>query len=428
MKEVAPIPVPQAETIRAQQDENNGPFLISALNNLPMWASMALGVLLYLSVGILVLFDNQNTPAWAIAGGEALYLLALALLLLMRRLPIGRRWVLLGVAVTLLLGVILGCTFVSLGCVIFDVIPLAVIYRFPWRQAFQILSVAMALFVAVLLFPPTLVFHQLVSPSTIIANLAIMVLVAWIISSLRSRSEMIVQLRASQAQLQAEMQHVSILAAAQERARIARDIHDVLAHSLTVLLVQTQATRQVINQKPEQAGQMIDEVVGMLRESIVESRRVVGLLQEATQSPDTTSPLGARLMALAERFATRTGMKYLLEGSGDEYKLTEAQEKALHFVLQEALTNAYRHGSAQHVWITLTWQPSSVSLEIRDDGIGRPALIFDGQGGHGLQGMRERAAALDGTLNAGPSDDGGFEVRLTLPVKMVDASKVGRNT
>lgn len=170
---------------------------------------------------------------------------------------------------------------------------------------------------------------------------------------------------------------------------------------------------------------MLDEMAGMLRESIVESRRVVGLLREATQVPGDTGPLGRRLLALAERFAERTGMQCALEETCQARELSEAQESALQFALQEALTNAFRHGSAQHVWIVLTWQASMVSLEVRDDGTGQPALTFAGQGGQGLRGMRERAETLGGTFSAGPREGGGFAVRLALPVKLVDANTTG---
>jgi signal transduction histidine kinase len=152
---------------------------------------------------------------------------------------------------------------------------------------------------------------------------------------------------------------------------------------------------------------------------------VVGLLREATQVPGDAGTLGARLLALAERFAERTGMQCALEETGQARELHEAKEQALHFTLQEALTNAYRHGSAQHVWVALAWQAAAVQLWVCDDGNGQPALLFAGQGGQGLRGMRERAESLGGRLNAGPREGGGFEVLLSLPLKSVDATAAG---
>ena len=427
MKYLVPITPQQTKIGGNHQATDDAPFVLSTADDLPIWVTVALGVVLYVIVGAQMIFTIRGVAAWKVVGVEALYLLALVIFTLGRRLPVSRRWVLIELAALLLLAVVLGCTFAFLmSYAIFDVLPLLVVYRFPWRWSLPILGAIAALFAAVMVIPPRFVFHQSVSLSTVIGNLITLAAVASIAGSLRARVVVIQRLRVSQAQLRAEMERAAELAAARERARIARDIHDVLAHSLTVLSIQAQAARQVIAQQPEQAALMLDEMAGMLRESITESRRVVGLLREATQTPGDTGPLGARLLALAERFAERTGMQCALEETGQARELQEAQENALQFALQEALTNAFRHGNAQHVWMTLTWQSSAVALKVRDDGAGQPALAFEGQGGQGLRGMRERAVSLGGTLSAGPGEGVGFEVCLTLPVKIVDANAAGR--
>ncbi len=418
------LPAPQIDAPKNRQSKDDD-LLLLPTTDLPTWASVMVGGGLYLIAGVEVIFMSQGVSAWNIAWVLALYLLALVLFVLLRRLPLHHRWGLLGVAGLLLLGTILGCALFAslLSNVVFGVlIPLLVVYRFEWRWVLWLLGIATTLFVAVTLIPPAVFNHQSVPPFAVLGNLILIGGVTIIAASLRSRRAVIQKLRASEAQLRVEMEHTAELAAARERARIARDIHDVLAHSLTALSIQAQATRQVLAQQPELAGQMLDEMAAMLRESIVESRRVVGLLREATQAPGDTGPLGARLRALAERFAERTSMQCTLEEIGQARELNEAQEKTLHFAVQEALTNAYRHGSSQHVWMTLRWQASEVSLEARDDGTGQPALTFEGKGGQGLRGMRERAGALGGTLSAGPREDGGFAIRLTLPLQIVDAN------
>lgn len=433
MSEQVPAPLSasplasQAPTLQAQQDTQGEPFLLPLADDLPVWVSVVLGVALYAVGSAQIIYSNRGVAAWKIAGVEAVYLVALVVLLLTRRLPLSRRWTLLGLAVVLLLGVALGCTFASpLGNIIFDMVPLLLVYQFPWRWSLPSLVAIALLYVVVMVVPARVILHQPVTLPDVAGNLMTMAVVAAITASLRARAVVIQRLRASQAQLRAEMERTAELAAARERARIARDMHDVLAHTLTALSIQAQAARQVLGQRPEQAGQLLDEMAGMLRESIVESRRVVGLLREATQVPGDTGPLGARLLLLAERFAGRTGMQCQLEESGQAHDLNEEQEHALHATLQEALTNAYRHGSAQRVWITLTWQPSAVQLVIRDDGSGQPALTFAGQGGQGLPGMRERAASLGGALSAGPRDGGGFEVRLTMLLALVEADPTRR--
>src|SRR5262249_40030140 len=149
-------------------------------------------------------------------------------------------------------------------------LPLMVVYRFPWRWSLPMLGAVAALFIVVIVIPPRFFFHQTVSFSTAIGNLGGLAAVPCIAASLRARGVVIQRLRVSEAQLRAEMKRTAELAAAHERARIARDIHDVLAHSLTVLSIQTQAARQIITRQPEQAALMLDEMAGMLRESIVE--------------------------------------------------------------------------------------------------------------------------------------------------------------
>src|SRR5262249_34194463 len=152
------------------------------------------------------------------------------------------------------------------------------------------------------------------------------------------------------------------------RARIARDMHDVLAHSLTALSIQTQAARQVIGQDPQRAAGILDDIASLLRESIADSRRLVGLLREAERARVSDSPLGARLLTLADQFAERTGLRCTLVETGSPRPLTAEQESALQHALQEALTNAYRHGGASSVRSALDWQHAAVTLSVADDG------------------------------------------------------------
>ncbi len=247
--------------------------------------------------------------------------------------------------------------------------------------------------------------------------------------SFRSRSQAIAELRAAQAQLRAEMRHTSELAATRERARIARDIHDVLAHSLTVLSVQLQAARQLVRQEPERAAGLLDEMGAMLKESLAESRNVVGLLREApteaTGDEGAYPDLRARLLATAERFTERTGLKCDLDEQGAPRELAAEQTEALSFALQEALTNAYRHGAAQHLRARLAWQVHDVTLSMVDDGRAQPAPAEALGSGQGLRGMRERAEALGGAVTAGSQPDGGFSVVMRLPLDVTPEDAQG---
>lgn len=250
----------------------------------------------------------------------------------------------------------------------------------------------------------------------------------------RMRHLLIERLERTQAQLREEMGRTAELAAARERARIARDVHDVLAHSLTVLSVQAQALRQLVRDDPERAA-LLDQMADVLRESQVESRQIVGLLREASVAEAGDASIATRLRALAERFAERTGMRFVLREHGEPGPLSVRHVETLRFAVQEALTNAYRHGNAAHAEADLWWEPEVVRLVVSDDGASAPASApasasraGSGQGAHGgqgLRGMRERAEALGGAAEAGPQADGGFVVTITLPRASVSGEQPG---
>jgi len=235
--------------------------------------------------------------------------------------------------------------------------------------------------------------------------------------SQRSRHLLINRLEQAQEQLRDEMGRTAELAAARERARIARDVHDVLAHSLTVLSVQTQALRQLVRDNPERAAALLDQMAEVLRESQVESRQIVGLLREAIPEDDSATHIAASLRVMAERFAERTGMRCTLHESGKPAHLSTQHVEALRFALLEALTNAYRHGKAPHAEADIVWENASVRLSVRNDGVGVAPTAANRGTGNGLRGMRERAEALGGSVEVGPQpDSGGFAISLTLPL------------
>ena len=232
----------------------------------------------------------------------------------------------------------------------------------------------------------------------------------------RTRHLLISRLEKTQAQLREEMGRTAELAAARERARIARDVHDVLAHSLTVLSVQVQALRQLVHDDPERSAAILDQMAEVLRESQAESRHVVGLLREAMTGEDAAD-VATRLRVTAERFMERTGMHCTLREHGVPSHLTAQHVDTLRFALQEALTNAYRHGRASLAEVELWWERTSVRLSVRDDGTSSSSAPAGNGSGNGLRGMRERAEALGGTISTGSrANASGFEISMTLPL------------
>ncbi|MEU0085842.1 sensor histidine kinase [Streptomyces sp. NPDC006274] len=210
------------------------------------------------------------------------------------------------------------------------------------------------------------------------------------------------------AQERAAREAEAVSAALAERARIAREIHDVLAHSLSAQLVHLEAARLQIEREPEGAfrDQILERVVaarGMAREGLAETRQALSALR------GEMAPVEDFLRELAANDGVRT------EVSGEPRRLPPEASQAVRRVAQEALTNVRKHAPGAEVRLLLAYREGEISLEVRDFGARRKAGDLTASGaGYGLLGMRERAELLGGTLEAGP-DGKGFVVRLRVP-------------
>lgn len=204
-----------------------------------------------------------------------------------------------------------------------------------------------------------------------------------------------------------------------ERARIARELHDVVAHHLSMIAVRSETAPYRLGELPEPARGEFAEISQASRESLSEMRRLLGVLRSDGPAPTAPQPGLADLAELVE--STRNaGTPVTLEMHGAMAGLPAAVDVSAYRILQEALTNAARHATGAPVHLRLDRTETELSLSVRngprDPGAGGdhgapPAA----DGGHGVRGMRERAAMLGGTLHVGPTDDGGFEVTATLP-------------
>jgi signal transduction histidine kinase len=201
------------------------------------------------------------------------------------------------------------------------------------------------------------------------------------------------------------------LAAADERARIARELHDVVAHALSVIVAQADGGRYGAAADPQLATDALQTIARTGRDAQAEMRRTLGLLDGAS------GPGLAQLPQLVER-TTAAGLTVALEDRGTPRPLPPDRDLALYRVAQEALTNVLRHaGPGAAARVELDWAGDRLTLVVRDDGAG--AADGDGNGrGRGLSGMRARIEPQGGTLTAGPAADGGFEVRATVPLRV----------
>jgi signal transduction histidine kinase len=203
-------------------------------------------------------------------------------------------------------------------------------------------------------------------------------------------------------------------AAARERERIARDMHDILAHSISLIAVQAEAGPVLVHTDPGRAERVFDTIGQTARETLTQLRRSLGVLRGEAGSRAPQPDLDG-LAALAER-AREAGLAVAVEERGDKRTLPPELGLTAYRVVQESLTNVVRHAGAKRVWIRLDWAPDQLGVEVRDDGRGLSGGNGD-EGGHGIMGMHERVGAVGGALRTGPGPGGtGFQVTATLPV------------
>jgi signal transduction histidine kinase len=206
-------------------------------------------------------------------------------------------------------------------------------------------------------------------------------------------------------------------AVADERARIARELHDVVAHSVSVMTVQAGAARMLLSSDPQRAVAPLLAVEQTGRQALAELRRLLGILREDEGGTGLVpQPDLDHLPALIETVRD-AGLRVDLVEDGAVRPTAPGLGLAAYRIVQEALTNTLKHADAQHVLVTLEYGADQLRIEVRDDG--RRPRQAAGHGGHGLAGMRERAAVYDGVLEAGPEPGGGFAVRAVLPIERV---------
>jgi signal transduction histidine kinase len=215
--------------------------------------------------------------------------------------------------------------------------------------------------------------------------------------------------------LEGALEQEAALAAAQERARIARELHDVVAHGLSLMVVQAEAAEELLRRSPEAAAQPLHRVQETGRQSLAEMRRLLGVLRTDGDTAPSTAPQPSlqRLPDLVQE-AADVGLRVDVEVDGDRAELPLGVELAAYRIVQEALTNTRRHAGARSARVRLGYAPEALRVEVTDDGIG--AGRHANPAGHGLVGMRERAALYGGTLDAGSVPGGGFRVVAVLPV------------
>ncbi len=256
----------------------------------------------------------------------------------------------------------------------------------------------------------------LYNPDDILFPFLIFGVLPWVIGrTLRTQTELTREL----AEKEARVAHVRELeeagAVASERSRVARELHDVLAHNLSVMVIQASAARRALATDPQAAIYAAGLIERTGREALIELRHVFGAVHhgegealEGSSGLDQVEGLVAR--------ARDAGLPVTLTVEGEPIRLGPGAEMAAYRLIQEALTNALKHAGAASTLVSVRYRPDGVALEVVDDGGPRASSAIAGSG-HGLVGMRERIGLYGGQVEAGARDGGGFAVRARLPVQ-----------
>jgi signal transduction histidine kinase len=242
---------------------------------------------------------------------------------------------------------------------------------------------------------------------------------AWFLGRLqRTRREHTARLEALNAQLAEERETRARWAVAEERGRIARELHDVVAHAVSVMVVQAGAARRIASAKPEQAHDAIASIESTGRQALAEMRRLVGVLRSGDEPTSLDpQPRLTDLAALVEQ-ARAAGLPVRLEVEGEPRALPAGIDLSAYRIVQEALTNVRKHAGPARAEVRLRYGSGSLRIEVVDDGHAAVATANGGRG-QGLIGMRERVALFDGRLEVGPLPQGGFRVLADLPLEAV---------
>ncbi|MEU4010366.1 sensor histidine kinase [Streptomyces pseudogriseolus] len=255
--------------------------------------------------------------------------------------------------------------------------------------------------------------------------LAVPFALAWVLGdSIRTRRAYFAQLEERAARLEKEREAQAKVAVAAERARIARELHDVVAHNVSVMVVQADGAAYVLDAAPDQAKKALETISGTGRQALAEMRRLLGVLRtgEHQEAGEYVPQPGLQQIEDLVEQCRESGLPVDFKVEGTSRELPRGVELTAYRIVQEALTNTRKHGGPNAgASVRLVYFDDGLGLLVEDDGKGAPHELyeeggFDGQG-HGLIGMRERVGMVGGTLDAGPRPGGGFRISALLPLK-----------
>jgi signal transduction histidine kinase len=229
----------------------------------------------------------------------------------------------------------------------------------------------------------------------------------------------VLQLEERTAELEQAREELARRAVTEERLRLARELHDVVAHAMSVIAVQSGVGAHVANTQPKEAAKALTAIEATSRAALEELRRLLGVLRQADGPQGDLAPVPglADLEGLLAELA-KAGLAVKLRVNGTRPPLPAGVDLSAYRIVQEALTNVVKHAGSARAQVVIGYGEQDVKVEVTDDGRGAVTSVSDGRAGtgHGLIGMRERVAAFGGDLEIGPGPDGGFRVAARLPL------------
>ena len=235
---------------------------------------------------------------------------------------------------------------------------------------------------------------------------------------LRARADYVTGLQERAERLEREQELLAQRSVAEERLRIARELHDVVAHNVSLMVVQAQALAATRAGDQEQQTALAG-VADLGREALSEMHRMLGVLRVQNGSGAEREPQpGVRDLSRLVEHTRETGLETALVVQGSARELPPGVDLSVYRIVQEALTNVIRHAEASHATVTLSYAPEALEVTVLDDGAGPAPVLNGSSGGHGLVGMRERVTLFGGQLETGPRAIGaGFRVHASLPLR-----------
>ncbi|MGH2736301.1 MAG: histidine kinase [Actinomycetota bacterium] len=373
---------------------------------LPEWRAPAFdgliaGACALISVSI-VFGIVDEIPGPARVAGVSLVLVHSLVLFFRRRAP----WITFWINLASALGVVL----MGLPLVVLALAPLIALYSVsstvPRRRSAWGLGASIAT-----LFAADVIAGWPQDPSTIVGNL-LGLFSTWLVGSfVYARQLTLEELEARTRELEAARDELARAAVTDERLRIARELHDVVAHGLSLIAVQSGVGAHVMDEQPEEGRRALREIEKASRQALVEMRRLLGMLREGGEANLAPAPGVNALPALVEQVSL-AGPQVELQVHGPARPLPPGLDLIAYRVVQEALTNVVKHSGATRARAVLSYSPDHLIIEVVDDGggAGAPNGI-----GHGLSGMRERVQLFGGSLTSGALRDGGFGIRAEIP-------------